>query len=62
MWDLPRFGNPSKTHLSDLDLRIKADGPGAVEHSWYHADEHSLGLQITAKAAGKACHLSGAVT
>ena len=54
-----RFGNPSKTHLSDLHLDISAEGPGPLEHSWHHGEDHSLCLQISATLAGERSGLVG---
>ena len=54
-----RFGNPSETHLSDLHLDIRAEGPGPLEHSWHHGEARSLCLQISAELAGECCGLSG---
>ena len=48
-----RYGNPSKTQLSELELEISAEGPGLVEHSWHHAGDHDLCLQLSAKLAGE---------
>lgn len=50
---LCRFGNPSDTHLSDLDLRVCAEGPGSMEHSWHHGIDHSLCLQLASTVAGE---------
>lgn len=48
-----RYGNPSKTQLSELELGVSAEGPGPVEHSWHHAGDHDLCLQLSAKLAGE---------
>ena len=55
-----RFGNPSKTHLSDLHLDISAEGPGPLEHAWHHGEDHSLCLQVSATLAGERCGPLGA--
>ena len=48
-----RYGNLSKTQLSELELGVCAEGPGLVEHSWHHAGDHDLCLQLSAKLAGE---------
>ena len=48
-----RCGNPSKTQLSELELEVSAEGPGPMEHSWHHAGDHDLCLQLSAKLAGE---------
>jgi hypothetical protein len=48
-----RYGNPSNTQLSELELDVIVEGPGPVEHSWHHAGDHDLCLQLSAKLAGE---------